>query len=115
MSRASAAVRFPDGRIRYGLYCGTSDVMYSGLYDDPHAPWDDYYPKDGSPRHYERLHPDAQEGEIEFDVVIYIDYGNGFYWKGTATQDRILTGLCPYDEDIEETNGSPDWLTWEPA
>lgn len=47
------------------------------------------------------------------EVEIYSDYGGGFYWSGTGSESNkmIKTGIDTFEEDIEETDGQPEWVT----
>lgn len=108
MSRASAAVRFPDGTVKFGIYNGTCDVMQPGLFDNPKDPWDAFYAKgkfEGQPG---ACWPAEVVGEPE-DVVIYSDYGGGFYWPGRATRNRIIGPLDWDGWDGTDREGEPKW------
>lgn len=98
MSRASASVHFPDGTIRHCLYHGTVDCLWPRLFDTSREAWD-AYGTDGGER------PRAAAGE---PVEIYSDYGDGFWWRGTATRDYVTSELDV--TEIEELfDGTPDW------
>lgn len=99
MSRATLYVKFPDGSLRYGLYCGTSDIAWAPLYDTPREAWDAYVP-DSAHRMAEDL-----------PVRIATDYGGGFAWSGRATAERLTEGFNP-DESSQYTDGLPSWATY---
>lgn len=111
MSHASGCVRFDDGAIKWTIYDGSSDVMLPRLFDTPMGPWDAL-----------RAGGDlwlVVEGEGEH-VLIYSDYGHGFWWEGTAGRDGIIGPLEPWDPDVEQHDGQPEWvrfkaeITWHP-
>lgn len=111
MSRASAAVRFPDGLVLFGLYDGTSDVLWRNLHVSIDEAWDDY----GKTKR-----PDCACGHDE-EVEIHSDYGNGFSWPGRACRHcmvvlwKYLDPHWSYHEadlvDLTE-EGVPDWVPW---
>ena len=106
MSNASAAVRFPDGTIRYGIYHGTSDTMFGALFVSIDEAWEN--------SRTARMWDNGDKSLEVFPVVIYSDYGSGCYWEGTATKDSIVSGFAYWGDydDIPITNGRPDWLDW---
>lgn len=108
MSRATAAVRFEDGTVKWCIYNGTSDIMMPRLFDTPDEPWDAYYAKDRGLPPVE-LWPEPV-GEPE-PVTIYCGYGNGWTWPGMATRNVITEGTDPYEYDDNESNGwnAPDY------
>ena len=117
MSSASAAVLFPDGEIRYGIYHGTSDLMYSSLYttiDDAWSAWSDS--RDPSKNSFPNVRELWEKGDaVEvFDVTIYSDHGGGWSWSGQATKTDIVDGFDPYDDSRSQTrvDGEPSWLVW---
>lgn len=102
MSRATLYVRFPDGSLRYGLYCGTTDIVWPRLYATPDQAWDayddegDYIPGDGEP------------------VDVATDYGGGQHWTATATRE-FVTSQHDWDSRYEadnERDGLPDWAVY---
>ena len=127
MSSAGAAVLFPDGEIRYGIYHGTSDVMNSALFATIDEAWDSW--RDDRQRDrktWPRVRGLWEDGDAteEWFVTIYSDYGGGFYWAGRATKDNITDGLQPYgmehpykpeysEPPRDMYRGAPDWLVWE--
>jgi len=98
MSSATAAVRFPDGLVRWCMYHGTSDVLIPKLHDTLIAAWDDRSWLDGEPA-----------GEVHA-VDIATNYGNGFHWRGTATREQVIEPLEPWDADCGMTDGEPEWF-----
>lgn len=117
MSRGSAAVLFPDGEVRYGIYNGTVDLMWRHLFDtttEAWDAWDVYYRGDGT-------EPPVPEGEEVFDVVIYSDYGV-HSWPGRASRHWIEQGVYPYGDELsdgtilepepERMDGKPEWVVW---
>jgi hypothetical protein len=93
MSRAGLRVVFPDGTVRCGIYEGTVDIAYPWLYDTDREAWDNS--RNGHRRGEEPV------GEV-FDVVIYSDYGGGFWWHGKAAKNVITEGC-----DTWPYNGTP--------
>lgn len=103
MSRATLAVRFPDGEIRYGIYDGTRDLAYPLLVDTSSEAWALPY-RDKGPEIPVEVRSEA--------VVIFCPLAGGFYWDGRATRTRIVEGRAPYasDEWAELlVNGKPSW------
>ena len=110
MSSALAAVRFPDGRVRWTIYHGTSDVLSNALYDSPAGAW-------LGPRWFGNGPHGAWEA-----VDIYSDYGGGFWWRGVASKVKIRSEFCqPHGAEDQAGNvlisavdiqaGMPDWAT----
>jgi hypothetical protein len=106
MSRATGAVRFQDGTVKWCLYNGTADILIPRLFEDPHTPWDAYYAKGDDKVD---LWPEPV-GEPE-PVTIYSDYGGGWTWPGMATRNVVTEGTDPYEYDDNESNGwnAPDY------
>ncbi len=84
MSDAWAAVRFPDGAVRYTRYQGSSDILHDVLFATVEEAWtaectSDFGPHDGP----------------TVPVRIYSDYGYGSSWDGVALADmsRVVAGL----------------------
>jgi len=105
MSHAGGQVKFSDGIIMHYEYDGTSDWCIPKLYDTHKEMWNNW-------RKYEYEETNC-EHELE-DVIIYSDYGNGFYWLGKACRkcNMIIEGKnpYPYDDDIFPTSGRPEWV-----
>lgn len=131
MSRAQAAVRFPDGTVKFAIYDGTSDVLYPGLFNTHEDAWDAYSASrarkeraDADPLWPKR--PDFISADEIEDVVVYQDYGGGGWWEAKATREFVICPLETFDhgemlpcqwhtERIEEHRGrpDPDWVPWE--
>ena len=105
MSNASAAVRFPDGTIRYGIYAGTSDLMYPALFEFIDEAWDH--------NRTSRMSECGDGIQQVLPVEIYSDYGDGFWWTGTATMTHIVDGIDGYEATSMPIDGKPDWLVWK--
>jgi hypothetical protein len=86
--------------VRCGIYQGTVDVCDPWLYDTDKEAWDDN-------RTGNRSWNEPLEGEV-FDVVIYADYGGGFWWEGKAAKNIITQGQNWFDNDLETHDGMPD-------
>jgi len=101
MSHASGAVRFPDGKVMFYEYNGTSDVAISHLYDNMQGVADNW-------RKGERLHCECEKGMEP--VEIYSSYG-GFTYPGEACRTcRALHGPRYTPEAVDATvNGEPQW------
>jgi hypothetical protein len=101
MSGGMLFARFPDGKVKYGEYRGTSDTALPFLTDNPSDVFRKY--KEG----------DYSWEENPDDEVLPVDlatnYGGGFHWKGFATHDTITEGFDPY-EDGNLVDGLPDWV-----
>ena len=112
-----ALVRFGDGTVKVANYHGTSDLLVPRLFDTAMAATDAYFEgRDGW---------SEPEGDVE-DVVVYVDYGDSFWYEAKATRTSVLPEYCgPLDassEDemgrrdpsrglVEVHNGEPDWAT----
>jgi hypothetical protein len=112
LSRASVAVLFPDGEIRYALYQGGCDRLMPRLFVEHHQAWD----ADNADTRAEhcRLPEDVEPGSGE-PVTIYCDYGDGSVWQGTATRDYITSELnFLVITDYEDCNfEQPRWVKWK--
>lgn len=97
-------VRYPDGTIRYGPYQSTADLAFPDLVDTFEATqqreyylnrrrWDDVPEEPGNP------------------VDVATVYGDGFAWRGTATHDYITSGLDPWEDGQQRTDGIPTWVS----
>ncbi len=98
----SAAVRFPDGSVRYGVYDPTEESMWPPLFatiEEARAAW-------------ERHGGDAGESDVGSDpfssveVKIFADFDGGFWWIGEATPSAVTlgvtwAGLIGSVEDVE--------------
>lgn len=108
MSRASVAVLFPDGEVKFAIYNGTSDVLMPKLFDTNKEPWAAYY------SNADLSVPENVPHESGEPVIIYCDYGDGSTWHGTATRDYV-TSECDFMEidDYSDCNWVlPDWVVW---
>ncbi len=101
MSSGLAAVRFPDGVIKFTVYNGTSDVLIAGLADEAEqAGSGDRFP--------------SPEGQLE-EVEIATTYGSGFWWKGLAARNAVLDAyVVPLGDflgnnAVETKDGLPSW------
>lgn len=119
MSASFGLVRFNrTGKVYYGCYEGTSDVMIPYLcipkecYDD-----DDqrYYPISYC-RHLGDINdwkfPDSISDLDQ--VEIYSDYGGGFYWpsEGSESVKMIKGNLMPWENCYEDMKyGIPQWAS----
>jgi hypothetical protein len=105
MSRATLYVRFPDGEVRFGLYNGTSDIAWSPLYATQGEAWDVYTAEPW---------PDGTTEGTAVDVAT--NYGNGFWWRGVATRDALLSPLDPWQDAEIVVDELPDWAIaeWRP-
>jgi hypothetical protein len=98
----SAAVRFPDGSVRYGVYDPTEDSMWPPLFatvDEAHAAWE----RHGADADGPGIGGD-QPSSVE--VKIFADSDGGFWWIGEATPSAITlgvtwAGLIGSVEDVE--------------
>lgn len=102
MSSAFALVRFPDGRVRAGVYHGTSDVLHPWLWDSIEEAWD-------HPAHM-RDWNEPPEG-VTYEVTVFSDYGRGFYWPAHAAWNVVLDNLMPYEHCyMQMAKGRPEWV-----
>lgn len=103
MSSAFALVRFPDGRVRAGVYHGTSDVLHPWLWDSIEEAWDHRRPA------VMRDWNEPAEG-VTYEVTVFSDYGGGFYWPARAAWNVVLDNLMPYENCYKQmVNGRPEW------
>lgn len=96
MSSGWAAVRFPDGTVKACIYNGTSDILVPRLYDTTGEAWEAR--KNGAD-----AWPDP-EGEPE-PVIVYSDYGGGFWWEAKATRNTVLPDFCDPFGVCEDQSG----------
>jgi hypothetical protein len=98
----SAAVRFPDGSVRYGVYDPTDESMWPPLFatiDEARAAWGERGAGAGEP-----AVSDEQPSSVE--VKIFADFDGGFWWIGEATPSVVTlgttwAGLIGSVEDVE--------------
>lgn len=116
MSRAQALVKFKDGSIFIGCYDGTNDIL---------SPWiisEDDLKKDFNGNEFafdskmlesliaDDSRPLTNESLDEEDVEIYINYGAGFMWNGTASKtSKSITSELSYD-DNNSNYAIADWV-----
>jgi hypothetical protein len=98
----SAAVRFPDGSVRYGVYDPSDESMWPPLFatiDDAQAAW--------SRRQADAVEPSVDdEHPSSVEVKIFADFDGGFWWIGEATPWAVTfgvtwAGLIGSVEDVE--------------
>jgi hypothetical protein len=103
----SAAVRFPDGSVRYGVYDPTEESMWPPLFatiDEASVAWERRGPDTD-----EASGGDVGDGGVQpssVEVKIFADFDSGFWWVGEATESRITlgatwAGLIGSVEDVE--------------
>lgn len=106
MSRASAYIQTPEGRIvAHGLYDGTMDILRPWLAADSDGAWD--ADNDGT-------RDDAWERECPHtpaEGYAYSDYGGGFYWPARyCLQCMVVIGpLSPWWV-LEGSDAPESWL-----
>ena len=99
MSHAQGEVYKPDGTlVGYYEYNGTSDVACPKIVktaQELQAGW----------RNSNLEWIKCSCGKPPADVVIYSDYGDGFYWPGKACEECkcLIEPLMPYDDDAYDT------------
>ena len=96
MSHAYGFARIPSGRVLFFEYDGTADICIPKLY----ATCEEVY------KFWRKGEADTWADCPHYSTVpvdIATDYGYGYGWKGTACLEcpRLLTGLNPYDGEIE--------------
>jgi hypothetical protein len=84
--------------VRCGIYQGTVDVCDPWLYDTDKEAWDNN-------RTGNRSWNEPVEGEV-FDVILYADYGGGFWWEGKAAKNVITQGKDWFNTETHD--GMPD-------
>lgn len=99
MSRATLFVKFPDGKIRYGIYNGRVDIARPMLYDTIDEAWHNRF-EDWS---------EYEEGSGE-PVEVATNYGGGFCWRGTATKEHLTSAHDPWAlDEFDYRSILPDW------
>ncbi len=104
MGDHSLYVRFPDGTIRHGLYQSTADLAFPELVNTFQATQQPEYYLNRRPWDYT---PDGPSTPVDIATV----YGGGFAWHGTATKDYITSGLDPWEDGQQRTDGIPTWVS----
>ncbi len=112
-----AAVRFPDGSVRYGVYDPAEESVWPPLFGSPEdamAAWGRRNARPGG--------PDADdEPPSSVEVTIFADHDGGFWWIGEATQATVTLGttwagiIGSYDDiewDDEPRTRHRDVPTW---
>ena len=85
-----AAVRFPDGRVRFTTYSGTADVLTPTLNTTKGDAFRTY-------REAWRRGPCPCGSLVVLHVVqVWTVYGRGFGWEAEACPHLIRGGLMPY-------------------
>jgi hypothetical protein len=117
MGSGIALVRFGDGTVKVGNYHGTSNLLVPRLFDTAMEATNAYFEGRDS-----WSDPD---GNVK-DVVVYVDYGDSFWFEAKATRTPVLPEYCdplaPNSEDkmgqrdpsrvlVEVHDGEPDWAT----
>lgn len=86
-----SAVRFPDGRVMFTTYSGTSDVLQSDLHDTIDEAAEAYrsptWPADPCP---------CDLLVVLHVVQVWTLYGGGFGWEAEACPHRVRLGAMPY-------------------
>jgi hypothetical protein len=83
----SAAVRFPDGSVRYGVYDPTVEGMWPLLFEtsaEAQGAWDR--------RDTDADEPSTDDGLPVAEVKIFTDFDGGFWWIAEATKSAITLG-----------------------
>lgn len=95
-----ALVRFGDGTVKVGNFHGTSGVLVPRLFDTAMDATNAYFEgRDGW---------SDPEGDVE-DVVVYVDYGDSFWFEGKATRTSLLPEYCrPLNASSEDETGRSD-------
>ena len=114
MSKFAALIKFnKTDNIYFGCYDETCDIMYPNIctpddcYDEKaHC----YLPIVYCEQHFVSYLEDFVGRNIKDkdEIEIYVDYGNGFYWKGFGSESDklIIEGIDP---KLNYTDGIPDW------
>jgi hypothetical protein len=101
VSHATGAVRFPDGKVMFYLYNGSSEVAISHLYDTMQGVVDSWGKSAWLVCSCPKMEP----------VEIYSSYGGGFTYPGEACRTcRALHGPRYTPEAVDATvNAEPEW------
>jgi hypothetical protein len=105
MSRASAAVRFADGTVKFALYNGTADIVVPGLFDTEDEAWDSYG-KRGETSGPASFPPAMGQPE---DAEFFTQYGGGFRFPVKATRNCVIGPLFFDDFADAITDGDVEW------
>jgi hypothetical protein len=103
VSRASAYLVTPSGeRLGEMIYCGTSDVLYPGVYSTSEEAWRQY--RTGERDDWERLDRCTERPphlDHLAEAYAYSDYGGGFWWpvRWCRACRVVHDPLAPYDGD----------------
>jgi hypothetical protein len=84
----SAAVLFPDGSVRYGVYDPAEEGIWPPLFDsidEARAAWGR---RDGDPGGSDV----DDDRPASAEVKIFTDHDGGFWWIGEATRSEITLG-----------------------
>jgi hypothetical protein len=85
MSSGIALVRFGDGTVKVGNYHGTSNLLVPRLFDSAMEATNAYFEgRDGW---------SEPERDVE-DVVVYVDYGDSFWFEAKATRARCCPSIA---------------------
>jgi hypothetical protein len=85
----SAAVRFPDGSVRYGVYDSSEESMWPPLFatiGEARVAWERRETGAGEPSV-----SDGPPSPVE--VRIFADFDGGFWWIGEATHAAVTQGI----------------------
>jgi hypothetical protein len=85
----SAAVRFPDGSVRYGVYDPTEEGMWPPLFptvEEARAAWERRGADSGEPGV-------GSDQPSSVEVRIFVDFDGGFWWVGEATTSAVTVGV----------------------
>jgi hypothetical protein len=103
MSRSTAAVRFPDGKIMTGIFNGTVGMLFSRLIDTPNRreAWDVLYPLYKSDP--AACFTECVCGEPSEVIDVATDYGYGLRWKAMACRRclHVVGPLNPFEAHSE--------------
>ncbi len=105
MSRAGGEIWTPAGEF-FGafMYDGTSDVAYPRVFPALDLAWEAYLRGDD-------LWPNSAHSETcpgLQEVVLFTDYGHGFWWRGTACSEHQSLGSgCRDTFELETHDGHP--------
>lgn len=95
MSRANAWIKFPDNKIKYAVYCGTTDWYQAPICDSLDEAWNLYYKNRGDYLYSDCNGIHAFEMYKYPELIIYPvelshDYGGGGTHLSYATEKFIL-------------------------
>ncbi len=105
MSHATGKVKFTNGEVKSFEYDATVSYVCPRLHDSV----------DGVQEHWRADNRRKCTCGKHESVTLAVDYGGGIQWDGRACKHcmAITHGFTPYDDDVCNWDGLPNW--WQNA